>query len=415
MSAPPGGAGRRLLRVLGAGLLALGAGACTSVGAKLHNLDALHSSDGFHNRSAVLVGDFEWNLRSGIEGLVSGSRMRIDAKDPRKIKRPIQRCLANLRELEGAPVRSPYQRAKVVECFARWAVECPWKLSRERSVLALTRLGRGLDLAGHPPPLLAGEPVQAVELGEALGALLGAVNEENARESSADPAGPAIEAECERVRSLPYDLSGVRRALEFVAVLAAQPARRAGVREPLLALQVDLERLCVHRALTRALLDESPFERSGSDSGWPSSRVQAAALGGLVEVFGPPALAEFLVKVDPRMDPELLRAILVAVRRDGLPRGVPGVSPQDERAWIERWTSTLVAVATEHPEGEVRVAAMRALETASGGELDSLREEDWLAWSLARRPAEGGEPALPAAPGAGAGGGESGGGVRSAP
>jgi hypothetical protein len=97
-------------------------------------------------------------------------------------------------------------------------------------------------------------------------------------------------------------------------------------------------------------------------------------------------LAEFLQQLDPRdeIEPEILLSILRGVAREGLPAEVPGVSAQDLEHFNQRWTQALARYALDHPDGRVRVGAMRALSRLSGGELASLREEDWLAWVEAR-------------------------------
>jgi hypothetical protein len=134
-------------------------------------------------------------------------------------------------------------------------------------------------------------------------------------------------------------------------------------------------------------VDRAPFERSGSHSGWESPRVRAAAVRACVRGMGPGVLAELLAtQLDPRLDPQVLLALLEEVQRLGhLPVAESGLPPADRGTWSERWTDAFVVLATNHHDGQVRVAAMRALSAISGGELQSLREEDWLAWREARR------------------------------
>ncbi len=379
-----------------AALLAALAGACSSVGARVHNLDELHTDDGYHRREVVLMDAFEWNLREGLGGLFQGGALSLESKDPSVIDDPLEECLANLCELDDTHDDGRYELALKVEEFARLAVECPWLLSRERCALALGGLGLRLDLGRDPPPPLTGEPVGAEELGAALTVLLTAARPALENQRAGFDEG-ALTAACTRLDALAYDLGGARRALSFVALIARRlpkdDARFAKLRE----LERDLARVTVQRALVAALSDHSPFDRSGTDPGWDKARVRAAALSSLLRIHAPVALAEFLAKLGPRTEPELLLAILRAVAARGLPTEVPGIAPDEYARWRELWIEGLLGLAGGYPDGRVRVAAMRALSVVSGGELASLREEDWLSWDMARRAAVQAppEPELP--------------------
>ena len=378
-------------------LLLMGwAGGCSSVGARAHNLEALHSEDGFHRLEAVLYGDFEWEFRKGIGGLVPGSAIQTQEKPPEKIDDPCEVCLENLVELQGITPSDRYEASLKLQQFARWASECPWALSRERSLKALSREALRLELGAHPPRPLVEEPTGPEELGDALAQLVAALRPALSEGLGIDVA--TLEAACARLRGLNYDLPGARRATAMVSLLEARTPQAERLFEPLRELHVELQRTTVQRALAAGLEDRAPFERSGSHSGWENPRVRGVAVTACVDGLGPAALGELLARrLNPREPSEVLAALVGAVERNGgLPVASSGLPESERSAWEERWIDGLVALATTHSEGRVRVGAMRALAVVSGGNLTSLREEDWLAWREARRA------------GAGSGGGSSG-------
>jgi uncharacterized LabA/DUF88 family protein len=191
----------------------------------------------------------------------------------------------------------------------------------------------------------------------------------------------ALQAACTRLRGLSYDLAGARRATAMVSLLEARTPGSEPLYEPLRELHVELQRLTVHRALAAGLQDRAPFERSGSHSGWDNPRVRATAVTACVEGLGEPTLAEMLaLHLGPGEPSEVLLALVQGVERNGgLPLEASGLAAEDRSDWEQRWIDSFVALATTHPVGQVRVGAMRALGVISGGELTSLREEDWLA------------------------------------
>jgi hypothetical protein len=380
--------GRLALATALAGAWATG---CTSVGAHVANLEAVHTDDGFHRLEAALYSDFEWEFRQGVKTLMPGSVWSENPKTPKRLDDPTEVCLEQLVELQSAEAGDEAEGSSRTVALARWAVECPWALSRERALLGLVAEARRLELSAHLPGPPQGEAVGPEELGDALAQLVAAVRPALTGELALDM-GKQAEA-CERLAGLQYDLDGARRATELVGLLVARAPAADERFLPLRGLHLRLQRLTVHRAMSAGLLDRSPFERSGSHSGWESPRVRAAAVRACVRGMGPGVLAELLAtQLDPRLDAEVLIALLGEVRLLGhLPIAESGLPPADEEAWRERWIDAFVLLATGHHDGQVRVAAMRALSAISGGELESLREEDWLAWREARRSAPAGE------------------------
>lgn len=370
-----------------AALAALALGACNAAGMRVHNLGELHTDDGYHRYSAVQLSSWDWTLRHELGGLFSQDRVHLATIPPKEIDDPNEACLEHLIELGRHTGEGGYARSQRIAAYAEYVVACPWKLSRERCAILLGREGRAIGLREHPVPRPTETPVGAEQVAGILAELIAAARpllEE--REAEFDP--QALAAACQSLSELDYDVDGARRTL----LLAALMERRAGDDErlqPLRELVLKLQRTTVTRALTAALTDRQPFERQGSDPGWGAARVRGAAVEGWVQAGGSVALAEFLQQLDPRgeIEPELLLAILNGVAREGLPSQIPGVPEADLTLQNERWIDALMRYALDHPDGRLRVAAMRALARISDGELASLREEDWLAWIEARRAA----------------------------
>lgn len=379
--------GTKVVRALAALAVAASSAACTSIGAQAHNLEALHTPDGLHHFEAVLYSGFEYEFRQGVKQLMPTSQLALQEKPTKVIDDPCEVCLEQLVALQRADTSNVHEASLRLQQLVRWSAECPWVLSRERCLKGLMVEAERLDLRAHPVPPPKGEPVGPDQLGDALAQLVAALRPALTEDLSLDLG--AVDAACQRMRELTYDLAGARRALTMVALLDQRaPAKQARF-EPVRELHRELQRIAAQRALSSALADRAPFERSGSHSGWESPRVRAMAITACARGLGPSALAELLAtRMGPREDSEILRALAGEVEHLGrLPIEESGLAEADREPWRERWTDAFVGLATTHPDGSLRIAAMRALGAISGGELSSLREEDWLEWGMARKQA----------------------------
>ena len=101
-----------------AALAALLTTGCTSVGARVHNLEELHTTNGIHRSSAALVGDVEWQWRNGIAGLLGRADLELEEKQTKKVDDPTETCLENLVELAGAKERSDWERSVKIQILA---------------------------------------------------------------------------------------------------------------------------------------------------------------------------------------------------------------------------------------------------------------------------------------------------------
>ena len=375
--------------------LAVLAPGCKVAGAKAYNLRVLHDDQGRHVRVARTMSDFRYALNEGLVGTplsVGGT-----GATSNEIENPLEECVDLLNALVGMSSDDARIAALQVHTFAWLAVEDPWQISRTISVRELGHLGQRLGVEARRPDA----PTAGVEdVRSALARLLRAVRIELGQEQGTSESDLA-EA-CAHIQSLQLDRQGALRLLRAAAVIEKRTGRRDARWEPLRATITELERVCVREALLLALRDAPPREAGGSHPGWNHPGVRAAAVTACVRTFGPGALGEMLLQLHQEADPQVLAAVLHEVQAYGLPEDLPGMDEPTLEGLRGRWTALIVQQATQNPDGTVRVAAMRALETISGGEVQSLREEDWLVWIRDRtagpdRPGdEADEPAPPA-------------------
>ncbi len=345
--------------------------------AKAYNLEQLHSPETEHRYSAALTGDIAFLLTRLVTGLGPGKGFEAPRRDPQSLRDPHRRCLDNLLELLEAPGGDPALAALQVEWAARLAVQDPYLLSREAAVLHLGRAAR--RLSSGPPPAAPpdGEPVGPAELGELLVRLLRTVKADIDAERSTAGGPRGLTALVEEIRALHFDLEGGRRALRTVRLLEAATRARAELPQ-LVALSRDLQVRLVHLGLASALVDPAP-------------RVRAAAWTSSVAAGGPAVLSERLARLEEEPDELVVLTVLRLVAGHGLPPRAADQDEEDYRDAHERWLAQIHFHAVQHREGWVRATAMAALGRLSGGELASLREEDWIRWWERRK-------VLPAAP-----------------
>jgi hypothetical protein len=349
---------------------------CKVADARVYNLRTLHEEDGRHVRVAVLYDDLEYVMRNGLLGLVPGLEAKRREKEAKPIKDPLATCLSNAIELSdiGSASSAPAR----IETFTMLAGKCPWKLSRELAITQLGRAGERLELASAPAPPAPAEGTAApgpAQVAEALAQLVRAVTP-----SQDLQARPSLEQACSALAALPLDANGAQRALRASALLARRFGESDPAAAPLRALVTDMERRCVRFGLAAGLADTDPL-------------VRAAAVAADVRANGHARLGLHLDRLDPgsadaeRADVVMLR-VLRLIRKLGPPPAEAGLTEELAAAERERRLGTVYDIATRHPEGRVRVAAMLALERWTEGAVDSLREEDWQAWFVARSQAQ---------------------------
>lgn len=364
----------RLAALLAAGLLG---GGCHFVGAKASNLDALHPNEGRHAFVAVQETDLGWASRTALSALTRSLGREAITPSASAVEDPVESCQELLEQLSEFDSDDFATGSTQVEYFARAAVYDPWASSREIALRELGRAGVRLGLGRDPVDLRASEASEA-QADEALAKLVAATRKWF--ESRTAEARRELDATCAEVAALPLGMRDGLRILHGVNVLLRAAVLRDPRVEPLQPLSTALQRRLAAQAVARALIDAPPFPDGGSDPGWPNERVQAAAVRAAVRFGGERTLAELLGRVPfSSVSGERLVALLESVAALGLPTQEGAASALDR----EKWATQIYVTAVEHPDGRVRLAAMKALGKLSGRGLVSLQELEWQSWWLA--------------------------------
>ncbi len=349
----------RAIRPLSLAIVALAlfvAPACTSIGARAFNVREMHEDDGHHRLVAVQMDDTEYLFQRGFLALFKKDPS--SAKAPSQLEDPLETCVENLLALSDINPERENLAALQVEYFARYSAIDPWQISRQICLRQLGRAGSRLKLAKVPPPAEQNAELATPDsLREALAPLVKAMLPRSNLEAPGD-----VAAACAGIAKLRYDLDGCLRALAASAALLDRMPANAKDRTVLLRLVLDLERRTVRLALERGISDKS-------------SHVRAAAAEALVRANGSVYLQKLLPRLISESEEEVPIAILAMIREQGLPPAQPVTQgARDEQLAL------VYDVATKHPIGRVRVAAMQALGAIAGAGFESLREEDWDAW-----------------------------------
>lgn len=381
-------------------------GACRFVGATDVNLRELHTEEGLHRRSARVTTHYGYATRVGLVGLMRSLGAKAQDASLQKVEDPLAMCVESLNELARYDSSDAWVRALQIEHFSRVAVYDPWKLSREIAVDALGKLGARIgpwNSATRPEDAQYATVETLVpalqKLVRAANRLVrGAVDEAAAQGDAEAPPGEelSLAAASEALEQLALDLQGAHRALRICSLLERTRLRSEPDFASVRRLRLKLEQRCVELALRAALSDAPPseFERLGADPGWRKANVQAVAVRACVRVWGEAALAELLTQASPRDDAPLrLVALLNELERGGLPAAPKDASPEQAQRLQQAWTRRVWTLATDHPEGSVRIAGLGALGRISGRGRFSLRDEEWLGWAR-----ESGLLTAPAAP-----------------
>lgn len=378
------------------GSIALACGACTTVDSTLYNLEQLHPAPGQHAHAARMMGATQFEVRRVVsEGLEALGTSLADI-DERPVDDPVETCLELLNDMRSWNATRFGIASTQVEQFARIALNDPWALSRELAVRELGVAGARIDaakivaspIAEVQPSREEFEAAQREVVESGLAALDDGTSESRAR----------FERACDGLANLGLDVDLALEALADLNVVLRRAVDDDERTAPLRKLALVLQRRVIDSVLQRTLADSAPLGVQGSDPGWPNDRVQAASVEANVAVFGAERLAAIMALNPFRArEDERLIAVLEAIEQHGLP------AANDEQTKAlggnahHAWTATIVKTAAEHPEGRVRLAAMRALGKISGKGAFSLRFNDWYTWWI-----EEGSQALQASAGSAA-------------
>lgn len=340
--------------------------------AKDWNLRQLHAEDGSHNLRAATMGDTAYLLRAGLGGMLSDPQGRLEAKSASRQKHVPDQVLENFMALSKFSTKKPRIAVMQVK-WATWlAVADPWPLVRERAVIELGRLTKGMELKSIPGLLPSDELSSNEETQVALTQLIRAAKSSVYELRAPDETEELdIQAACDLVRELNLTVETGYKALEVVELLLDKGNSGSEFREPIETLARDLTQDLAGQALVRAVRDPVPI-------------VRAAAIGTLVEVTGTDILRLLIENMTREPSPLVLTRLLRLIRVHGLPDLPSELSPEAGTRVQDVWIDVIYSFATAHHDGLVRVNAMQALQAAVGGP-ESLRSEDWQRWWYGRR------------------------------
>lgn len=359
----------------------------------VQNLDAvLGSNDGFRYQGAT-TGVWEDLFKGGVKRIlapVTGGATR--QEEMRPIANPTALALENLLRLEGAGQgRRAWRENEKVRIFTRYAALSPAQLTRERALLALVPHARRLGVDGPPRPFADGElAANAPELMEALDGLVDAATSLLARGDGAGASARAdFDAAVEVLRASRYDIAGGSRLLRALGPFLRSTRLPKEPRARLEELSIEVQRELVAQALAAGLRDRSAVARAAA------FRAHLDLFGGVFVIEGLRALSgpvidqrglegrftRFSVPPVPVSFDEVFLEVCGDLARNGLPapaleESVEGIKTRGAILWV----LTVFASQTLAVSDRARFAAMDALETVSGGELSTLREEEWTMW-----------------------------------
>ena len=347
---------------------------------RIANLEALHLPSGNHRYTASLQSDSAYMMSSQgrrVAGMHIGAPRSSAPGEPKQnvVKNPSETCLELLGELlEFDASGQPRLEAIQIAWCARLLDQDPFVLTRERATLALGDLGADLEIAGPLQLGLAEPRVDAERAGELLSDLLAGYR------SARDGRGLAeLEGAIAAIEGETYDLDGARRMLPAAAALLQGAPEGRPETAAVTELVVWLERRTVELALGQAVLD-------------PNSRVRGAAAVTTVRCGNELLYARMMSVLAEESEGPGLFAFLGLVLERGFPQPSKELAGDEYENAVEAWLDTLMGISVQHPESAVRARAMQVLARVTEDGPDSLREEDWEAWYLARRGIEPGKP-----------------------
>ena len=389
-----------LLRPKRAFLLGVGAalllGACRTTTVATQNLDAVLSSTDSFRYNAATTGVWEDLFSNSLASLKSLTRGKPPAPKERGVPNPSRVALANLLRLADSDEGpEAWRHNEQVRTFARYATSAPSQLCRERAVLSLVPHAKRLGITEPYSPLE--EPANASELRQVLEGLVDATR--RIVDEHADPSATAIadfNAALEVLNDTQLNVASGSRLLKAIAPFIKGGGLPATQREQLAELSLKVQGDLVREALFAGVVDRSDVVRSAGMKASISVYGEAFAVEALLalvpreNVADPVAEAFSKFSVPPV--PIQYDNTLIAVCDSFAEAGLPFLAKKPTALGVET-RGTLYAVLWQISINDLafgnrpRHAAMRALHTMSGGQLESLRWEEWNDWFRGVAPA----------------------------
>ncbi|MEM6568260.1 MAG: hypothetical protein AAF957_07605 [Planctomycetota bacterium] len=362
---------------------------CRTTTVSTRNLDAVLSSTNsfrYQGPTTTLWRDTSSNVLGLIRRIFRAER---EEEPIRPIRNPTKTALENIARLsDSGQGRATWRQNEQVRLLARYARYAPSQLCRERALREL--VPHGQRLAIKDPYFPDDSAANAAELIEALRGLVetlrgvvsagGRVNET----SRAD-----FDAAVEVLETTAVDIQGGSRLLQALGPFIKGNLLPKELREDLEQLSLDVQGTMIREAIWAGSRD-------------PSEHARASAFQVGMEIFGERFMTEALLALAPRNDlpapmlreyttfdiptvPPSMSRVHVAVAGAYEEKGLPLEAQRQTMKGLELrgtlvFTMLRIAASELTYTDEARHAAMRALTTISGGELETLRPEEWDDW-----------------------------------
>ncbi len=380
---------------LGVGTLTFLAG-CRTATVATQNLDAVLGSSDRFEYTAATTGVWTDLVSSSVGALKSLGRSRAVAPEEKAVPNPSKVALKNLIELatsdEGP---EDWLHNEQVRLFTRYATSAPSQLCRERAVLELVPHAQRLGVT-EPYEMLEDAANQS-ELRQVLEGLVDATRRIVAeRGQVSDTARADFDAAVSVLEATRLNVAGGSRLLRAIGPFFKGSGLPSEQKNQLAELSLKVQKDIVREALYAGIVDRSDIVRS-------------AGMTSNIAVYGEDFAIEALLSLVPRQsvaDPvaeafdrfgvmpvpiefdETLMAVCNAFARAGLPFAAkkPTALGVETRGTLlaTLWQISINDLAFSD---RARHAAMRALNTMSGSQLDTLRSEEWDTWFRGVAPA----------------------------
>lgn len=367
---------------------------CRTAAVASRNLDAtLSSTDSFRYQGPTtsVLGDL---MDRTIGIFRSLTRQGRPEPDQNLIPNPTEFAQENLIRLADASIAgSTWRLNEQVRQLTRYGATAPSQLVRERALLELPVHAERLGVTAVTPP-----PTEsAANASQLLESIDGLVDAARGMLDSGEPSDTELldfEAAVDLLRRTDVDIEGGSRMLRAIGPFLRIEGLPARAEDALARLSFDVQARLVSEALYRGLRDPSAVARSGAYVACLEvfgEDFAIAALFSLVSPDIPPgdereSLARFDLPLAPAVFTDVHLATLAHFEAHGLPaRATPSTSIEAvELRWaLFQALGVLATYGHLYPD-RTRLAAMRALGTVSGGELSTLRQEEWAVWFRAR-------------------------------
>ena len=368
-------------------LIAASLAGCRGASVATQNLDVvLSSTDNFRYRGATTN---RWKdlMVTGLNSVRSVVSAADRPQSLQTISNPTEFAFDNLLDL-SASTQGPvaWRHNEQVRVVARFAVYAPSQLCRELALRQILSHAERLDLSEpFVPPNPPASPAELIEAVDGLTDALRAVSRRRVTET----ARADFDAALTLSEELDVDVQGGARLLRALGPFLRGRSISGEFKAQVTELSEQVQRRMVAEALWSGARDRSFFVRAtglrvGMEVYGDAYRVEAllalsnssAGLPWIQEEFSEFQLPPTPINADP---------VFVAVAQNYEAEGLPLAARRETKQGLElraALATTLLQIAIRDNLYGARAqhAAMGALSAMSGGELVSLRSEEWLSW-----------------------------------